>query len=197
MVFSGNYYLLNSTNSITVGSDTWYCWGFPIPQNAPPGVYYYHLVMSQSNYPDQAKWATFVINPPPVGFGSGTWQDPYGGSSYIGDSVTMQLTVQGNTLSGTLTGGQTGDSTSVKGQDGPLSLFSTNDQQYLNFVIQNYGNGKGIFVAFTNGSDFEGAYAGCKYYGVVQQNGDIQGFWYFPSNSSSEDAGAIHMNKVS
>ena len=107
----------------------------------------------------------------------------------------MQLTVQGNTFSGTLTGELTGDSTTVHGQDGSLSLFSSVDQQQLNFVIQNYGNQTGIFLVFTNDSQFEGAFANSKYYGVVLQNGDIQGFWYFPN--TSQDAGSIHMQKVS
>jgi hypothetical protein len=63
MTFSGSYYLLNSTNNIDVPGkgDHRYYWGFPIPNDAPLGVYYYHVVMSQSGYPDQDKWATFVI----------------------------------------------------------------------------------------------------------------------------------------
>ncbi|MFL5590661.1 MAG: hypothetical protein ACJ797_18295 [Ktedonobacteraceae bacterium] len=96
----------------------------------------------------------------------------------------MQLTVQGNTFSGTLTGGERGDITTVHGQDGPLSLFSSEDQQGLNFVIQHYGIQTGIFLVFTNDSQFEGAPPNCKYYGVAQQNGDIQGFWYFPQEAS-------------
>jgi len=107
----------------------------------------------------------------------------------------MQLTVQGSTVSGTLTGQLAGVSTPLQGQDGALSSFSPNDQQYLNFVIQNYGSQTGIFLAFTISSDFEGAPAGCQYYGVLEQNGNIEGFWYFPN--SSVDAGSVHMNKVS
>jgi len=130
----------------------------------------------------------------PSAFGSGTWQDPYGGSSYVGDVVTMKLTVQGNMFTGTLTG-TTGDNTTVHGQDGPPSLFSSNDQQLLNFVIQNYSSQTGIFLVFTNDSQFEGAMPNCRYYGVVQQNGNIQGFWYFPTGN--QDVGSIHMNKLS
>ena len=78
------------------------------------------------------------------------------------------------------------------------SSFAYLITRMVSYVIQNYGNGTGIFVVFTNDSEFEGASPNCKYYGVVQQNGDIQGFWYFPTASNpSEDVGAIHMNKVS
>jgi len=145
--------------------------------------------------PTPTQAPTPTDTPPPVVFSSGTWQDPYGGASYIGDAVNMQLTVQGNTLSGTLTGGQTGDSTPVHGQDGPFSLFSSDDQGGLNYVIQRYGEQTGIFLVFTNDSNFEGALPNSKYYGVVEQNGDIVGFWFFPN--TPVDAGSIHMNKVS
>jgi HYDIN/CFA65/VesB family protein/BACON domain-containing protein len=144
----------------------------------------------QNNNTASAVWSC-TPTPTPPAFGSGIWRDPFGGSSYVGDAVRMQLTVQGNTFSGTLTG----DSTTVHGQDGSLSLFSSVDQQQLNFVIRDYGNQTGIFLVFTNDSQFEGAFANSKYYGVVLQNGDIQGFWYFPN--TSQDAGSIHMQKVS
>ncbi|HZU70228.1 MAG TPA: hypothetical protein VFA09_23355 [Ktedonobacteraceae bacterium] len=130
-------------------------------------------------------------------FGSGTWQDPYGGASYTGDGVTMQLTVQGSAFSGTYTGFQQGNSTPVSGQDGPLSLFSADDQQYLNYVIQNWGYQTGVFLIFTNSNEFEGAPAGSEYYAVVAQNGDIDGFWYFPNpNNPYEDAGALQFNQI-
>ena len=94
-----------------------------------------------------------------------------------------------------MTGDLTGDSTAVQGQDGPLSSFSATDQQMLGFVVQNYGTGTGIFLVYTNSSDFEGAFAGSTYYAVLQTNGQLQGFWYFPN--TSQDAGALNFNPVS
>ncbi len=133
--------------------------------------------------------------PTPVVLSNGTWQDPYGGASYVGDSVTLKLVVQGSTVTGTMMGDSTGDSTAVQGQDGSLSSFNSTDQQYLNFVIQNYGMGTGIFLVYTNSSDFEGATAGSRYYLVLEQDGSMQGFWYFPNGQ--QDVGGLTFNKIS
>lgn len=170
------------------------------PTTAPPTPVPPTPVPPTTVPPTQPPPPPTVAPPPPTNaptpaLNSGTWQDPYGGASYVGDSVTLKLIVQGSTVSGTMTGDSTGRSTSVQGQDGPLSSFSSTDQQALNFVIQQYGAGTGIYLVYTNSSDFEGATAGSKYYAVLQQNGSLQGFWYFPN--TGQDAGSLNFNNIS
>jgi hypothetical protein len=88
-----------------------------------------------------------------------------------------------------------GASTPITGQTGPLSSFSSQDQGFLNYVVQNYGSGTGVFLVYKTTTDFLGAYAGSTYYTVLQSNGSLQGFWYFPNQQV--DTGALTFNKIS
>jgi hypothetical protein len=134
--------------------------------------------------------------PAPVTLPSGTWQDPYGGANYNGDSVNMTISVQGTSVSGTMTGNLANVTVPCSGTTGPLSSFSSQDQGYLNNVIQNYGSGTGVFLVVTISADFEGVgTSGSTYYMVLQNDGRLQGFWYFPNDSI--DAGALTFNRIS
>ena len=134
--------------------------------------------------------------PAPVTLPSGTWQDPYGGANYNGDSVNMTISVQGTSVSGTMTGNLANVTVPCSGTTGPLSSFSSQDQGYLNNVIQNYGSGTGVFLVVTISADFEGVgTSGSTYYMVLQNDGRLQGFWYMPNQSV--DAGALTFNRIS
>jgi hypothetical protein len=93
---------------------------------------------------------------------SGTWQDSSGGASYVGDSVILTLTVQGNVISGTITGGSTGRSTTLQGHVDKV-------------------------VSLTLDGEFEGAPAESTYSLVKQQNDDLLGAWFFPSGTKGGD----------
>jgi len=132
----------------------------------------------------------------PVMLSSGTWQDPYGGANYNGDSVNLTISVQGSTVTGTMTGNLANVTVPCSGTTGPLSSFSSQDQGYLNNVIQNYGSGTGVFLVVTISADFEGVgTSGSTYYMVLQNDGRLQGFWYMPNQSV--DAGALTFNRIS
>lgn len=132
----------------------------------------------------------------PATLPSGTWNDPGGGASYgTGEPVTIVLTVSGSNVSGTMKGDISGGTTPITGQTGPLSSFSQQDQGFLNYVVQNYGSGTGVFLVYQNTQDFIGAYAGSTYYMVLQSNGTLQGFWYFPNQPV--DVGALNFNFIS
>lgn len=146
--------------------------------------------------PTQPPVPTDTPTPVPVTLSSGTWNDPYGGASYgTGEPVTIVLTVSGSNVSGTMKGDISGDTTPITGQTGPLSSFSQQDQGFLDYVIQKYGSGTGVFLVYQNTQDFIGAYAGSTYYLVLQSNGTLQGFWYFPNQQI--DTGALTFNPIS
>jgi hypothetical protein len=105
------------------------------------------------------------------------------------------LTVNGSNVSGTMTGDFSGGTTPIMGQTGPLSSFSQQDQGFLDYVVQNYGSGTGVFLVYQNTQDFIGAFAGSTYYMVLQSNGTLQGFWYFPNQQI--DTGALTFNQIS
>jgi hypothetical protein len=139
---------------------------------------------------------TDTPTPVPVTLSSGTWNDPYGGASYgTGEPVTIVLTVNGSNVSGTMKGDFSGGTTPITGQTGSLSSFSQQDQGFLDYVVQNYGSGTGVFLVYQNTQDFIGAFAGSTYYMVLQSNGTLQGFWYFLNQQI--DTGALTFNRIS
>ena len=83
----------------------------------------------------------------------------------------------------------------MKGQTGALSSFSQQDQGFLDYVVQKYGSGTGVFLVYQNTQDFIGAPAGSTYYLVLQQDGTLHSFWYFPKGQV--DVGALTFNRTS
>lgn len=123
----------------------------------------------------------------------------YGASllPYSPFNMTLNLTVQGDTFSGTLEEPPSSIAI-VNGQTGSLSSFNLSDQKRLNTVVQKYGTGTGIFVVFTDPSIVQGPIApNCNYCAVLKADGSLQGIWFYQWSTSSGGDGTFTLTPVS
>ncbi|HZU69826.1 MAG TPA: hypothetical protein VFA09_21315 [Ktedonobacteraceae bacterium] len=137
-------------------------------------------------------------------FSPGTWQGQFDNGP-IQFSLIVN-TIQNGAIAGTLDQSHFEGATveNITGTEGNLNLFAPNAQNRLQFAIQHFGNGTGIFVDFTNLSFAPGskgianlciAVLNCSFDAVVYQDGSLHGVYFYPGHTQPD--GTFVLDKIS
>ena len=128
----------------------------------------------------------------------GRWQGQftyYPGEPYSTPFQAMlQITPhQGNAFVGTLSEPALGNT--MVSVSGTAEGSSQLNQSQLQYVTQLYGNGTGMFMAFTDTAYIQGnqVQLNCSYIAVVYSDGSLHGVWFYPGSTRPD--GTFILNK--